>query len=237
MCLLFVVVGTSRRDPLLLAVNREESRRRPCTSPVGVPAARPRRVLAGADHGPDGAFPEMGTWLGVNETGLAVAVTNRRDGELAWAEQVRSRGLLAVTLLALDDPAEAVRAAREALGAGGYGGSNFLIANREAAFVIHAPGARSVTAKRLGPGVHAMTSGDIDARDDVRVALVHRELDAERFVPSAQRLCRDRRVILSEAERGTVASSLIVVGGAIRFYHVLGSPVESEYQLFHPFLS
>jgi uncharacterized protein with NRDE domain len=237
MCLLFVVVGTSRHDPLLLAVNREESRSRPCTSPVGVPRGRPRRVLAGADHGPDGSFPEMGTWLGVNETGLAVAVTNRRDGALAWADQIRSRGLLAVTLLAQGDPAEAVRFACDALGAGGYGGSNFLIANREAAFVIHAPGARSVTAQRLGPGVHAMTSGDIDARNDVRVALVHKELDPEQFVPSAQRLCRDRRVVLSGPEYGTVASSLIEVGGAIRFYHVLGNPVESEYLLFHPFLS
>ena len=26
----------------------------------------------------------MGTWLGVDESGLVVAVTNRRDGELRW---------------------------------------------------------------------------------------------------------------------------------------------------------
>ena len=48
-------------------------------------AGQLRCLLAGADHGPDGSFPEMGTWLGVNEAGLAVAVTNRHDGELAWA--------------------------------------------------------------------------------------------------------------------------------------------------------
>ena len=48
----------------------------------------------------------MGTWLGVNESGLVVAVTNRRDGELRWEDQIRSRGLLVIALLGLDDPSK-----------------------------------------------------------------------------------------------------------------------------------
>jgi uncharacterized protein with NRDE domain len=236
MCLVFVAVRATDSDPIMLAANREESRRRPCTSPVCLTAGPVRRLLAGADHGPDGTFPEIGTWLGVNETGLAVAVTNRRDGELAWADQIRSRGLLAVALLGFDDPAQAVRLARDELGAGGYGGCNYLVANREAAYVIQAPGARRVAVDELEPGVHAMTSGDIDAGDDPRIALVHAELDSEQFIPSAQRLCRDPRVVHSEAERGTVASSLILVGGMIRFYHILGNPIGCEYERLRPFL-
>ena len=68
----------------------------------------------------------MGTWLGVNESGLVVAVTNRRDGELRWEDQIRSRGLLVIALLGLDDPEQAARLAEHALSQGGFGGSNFL---------------------------------------------------------------------------------------------------------------
>ena len=57
----------------------------------------------------------MGTWLGVNEAGLAVAVTNRHDGELAWEDQTRSRGLLAVDLLGFDHPERGSRFARDEL--------------------------------------------------------------------------------------------------------------------------
>ncbi|MBV8129106.1 MAG: NRDE family protein [Planctomycetaceae bacterium] len=70
----------------------------------------------------------MGTWLGVNESGLVAAVTNRRDGELRWEDQIRSRGLLVIALLGLDDPEQAARLAEHALSQGSFGGSNFLIA-------------------------------------------------------------------------------------------------------------
>ena len=88
----------------MIGANREESRRRPMTSPVccRTGSGSLRCLLAGADHGPDGTFPRMGTWLGVNEAGVAVAVTNRSDGELAWEDQTRSKGLLAVDLLSFD---------------------------------------------------------------------------------------------------------------------------------------
>ena len=99
MCLVFISFQIDRNGPVMIGANREESRRRPTTSPVCCKQRRMRCLLAGADHGPDGSFPAMGTWLGVNQAGMAVAVTNRHDGELAWADQVRSRGLLTVELL------------------------------------------------------------------------------------------------------------------------------------------
>ena len=108
MCLVFIAYRTDGGAPVMIGANREESRRRPVTSPVCSRVASLRCLLAGADHGPDGTFPEMGTWLGVNEAGIAVAVTNRHDGELAWEDQTRSRGLLAVNLLGFDDPEPSV---------------------------------------------------------------------------------------------------------------------------------
>ena len=116
MCVVFISIPTNHKRAVMIGANREESRLRPTTSPVCCRQKRLRCLLAGADHGPDGTFPEMGTWLGVNEVGMAVAVTNRHDGELAWADQTRSRGLLAVELIGHVQPEDAVEAAQRRSG-------------------------------------------------------------------------------------------------------------------------
>src|SRR3954454_7157540 len=126
MCLVFLAFRVNAIDSVMLGANREEVRRRPSTPPVCCRSGSMRCLLAGADRGPQGTFPEIGTWLGVNESGLVVAVTNRRDGELAWADQVHSRGLLTVALLGFDEPERAARFARGDLARGGYGGCNYL---------------------------------------------------------------------------------------------------------------
>jgi uncharacterized protein with NRDE domain len=235
MCLVFLAFRVNDDDPLLLGANREESRRRPDTSPVCCWSGPMRCGLAGADRGPDGTFPEIGTWLGVNETGLVVAVTNRRDGELAWADQVRSRGLLAVSLLGFDDPERAARFAHDDLATGGYGGCNYLVANREAAYIVQAPGARQISVEELSPGIHAMTNLELDDGDDPRIRFVHEHLAPEHFAASAGRICRDDRIVINGEDRGTVSSSLILVGGEIRFFHVRGDPRGGVQVMFRPF--
>ena len=129
MCLVFISFQTCGNLPVMIGANREEHRRRPRTSPVCCRSGSRHCLLAGADFGPDGSFPAMGTWLGVNDAGLTVAVTNRGDGELPWADQSRSRGLLAVDLLGYDDPGQGGCAARSQLEGGGFGGYEFLVAN------------------------------------------------------------------------------------------------------------
>jgi uncharacterized protein with NRDE domain len=232
LCLVFIGFRLSGDRPVMIGANREEAYRRPTTSPVCCRSGPLRCLLAGADHGPDGTFPEMGTWLGVNETGLIVAVTSRKDGELTWEEQVRSRGLLAVSLLEFDDPQHASRFARDELSKGGFGGSNFLIASPESAFVVHAPGARRVTVRSLSSGVHAITNLDLDDADDPRIRLVRRELDPDQFLTSARSICRREEILIKGDDRGTVSSSLIIVGERIIFQNVLGYPVQAEDELF-----
>jgi uncharacterized protein with NRDE domain len=195
-----------------------------------------RCVLAGADHGPDGTFPLLGTWLGVNEAGMVVAVTNRRDSELAPSEQTRPRGWLTVSLLGFDDPHDAAGFAQGEVSQGGYGGCNYLIVDRRAALVVRAPGVRKVSVEILLPGIHAMTNLDVNDPDDPRVRLVHETLESTRFIASAQRICRDERVVIRGVDRGTVSSSLVLVGEEIRFCHVIGDPAAGEYEEFHPFL-
>src|SRR3954453_13565707 len=181
MCLVFLAFRVNDDDRVMLGANREESRRRPSTAPVCCRSDSMRCLLAGADRGPDGTFPEIGTWLGVNEAGLVVAGTTRRDGELAWADQVRSRGLLAVELLGFEDPERAARFAHDDLARGGYGGCNYLIADRDAAYVVQAPGPGRISVEELPPGIHAMTNLDLDDGDDPRIRFVHDYLDPEQF--------------------------------------------------------
>jgi uncharacterized protein with NRDE domain len=162
-------------------------------------------------------------------------VTNRRDGELAWADQVRSRGLLAVSLIGFSDPEPAMQYARDELAQGGFGGCNYLIANRAAAYVLHAPGARRIATRELAPGLYAMTSLDLDDGNDPRIRFVHENLEPDRFVASARGICRDDRIVIDGEVRGTVSSSLVLIGGALQFYHILGDPRNGEYEQFRPF--
>ncbi len=208
MCLVFIAYQIKGCIPVMIGVNREESRRRPVTSPVCCRVRSLRCLLAGADHGPDGTFPQMGTWLGVNEAGMAVAVTNRHDGDLAWEDQTRSKGLLAVNLLGFDQPARASRYARAELVRGGFGGCNYLIAGAEAAFVVQAPGATRVAVTDLTPGIHAMTNLDLDDPQDPRIQLVAANLEPRDFPASAGRICRDDRIVIAGTDRGTVSSSV-----------------------------
>jgi uncharacterized protein with NRDE domain len=232
MCLVFISFQNDGSAPVKIGANREESRRRPTTSPVCCRQRGLRCLVAGADHGPDGSFPEMGTWLGVNEAGLAVAVTNRHDGELAWHEQIRSRGLLAVALLGFEEPGQAAQWAGAELSRGGYGGCNYLLASGRGALVVQAPGARRISVRSLEPGTHAMTNLDIDDLADPRIRFVHANLDTTDFVHSAARICRGPAIVLAGADRGTVSSSLLTTGAEITLYHLIGDPTGREYEVY-----
>jgi uncharacterized protein with NRDE domain len=234
MCLVFIGFRIEGCPPVMIGANREESRRRPMTSPVCTRIGRDslRCLLAGADHGPDGTFPRMGTWLGVNEAGMAVAVTNRSDGELAYEEQTRSKGLLAVDLMGFRRPEDAVHFASSELASGGFGGCNYLIAGRSAGFVIEAPGTSRIRIRDLKPGIHAMTNLDLDDACDPRIRLVAERFDPRGFPASAAALCRDERIIIPGAERGTISSSLIAIGSEIVFDHIRGDPRGREYDRF-----
>ncbi len=232
MCLVFISFQTRGIAPVMIGANREEHRRRPRTSPVCCRSGSRRCLLAGADFGPDGSFPALGTWLGVNDAGLIVAVTNRNDGDLPWAEQFRSRGLLAVDLLQYDDPGRAARAARSQLQGGGFGGSNFLVADSQAAFIVHAPGARRISVVALEPGTHAMTNYDVDDGTDSRIRLVRSALQPGDFLASAGEICRDPRVLITGGERGTISSSLILAGGDVALFDISGDPAGRDYDEF-----
>ena len=130
--------------PVALAANRDESLERASEPPTV--RGTERRFLAPRDA------EAGGTWIGVNDAGVVVAVTNRwleadRDGD-------RSRGLLVEDCLGEPSTETAVRAVERETAERDYDGFNLVLADDAAAFLLAYDGGLTVT--RLDPGVHVV---------------------------------------------------------------------------------
>ncbi len=229
MCLIALHFRPCRNTPILLAANREEFFRRPTLSPHlqnGFP-----RVICGIDQ------RAGGTWLGVNQFGLLVAVTNRRKTSVG--EDVRSRGLLCRDLLNFASVEQALDHARAELQTGRYAGANFLAVSDNAGAVLHAGDELQMVP--LEPGLHLIANSDLNDPDDVRLRRARVELDVEtdeieEFLVNAARVCAlsdgSAPIVLRGDVRGTVSSSLIAVSrdcAKSRFLYADGSPDRTAY--------
>ena len=122
MCTVVILRRPGHDWPVLLAANRDEMRGRSWSPPARHWPDRPK-TRAGLDH------EAGGSWLGVNDHGVAVAILNRR-GSLGTAAGKRSRGDL--VLRGLD-----ARSARDAmadlssLDAGDYRSFNMAVVDAE----------------------------------------------------------------------------------------------------------
>lgn len=238
MCLLALQFRTFAAAPVLVAANREEYYNRPASLPAVQPGSP--RVLCGIDQ------RAGGTWLGVNEHGLVVGVTNRLKSHLPAAP--RSRGLLCRELLACPSAAEAIALGERELATDHYAGANYLCADRDCAAVIHA-GDRLETIE-LSPGLHLLSNGDVDDCADAR-QLYARYLFSIRFPSSpqafldrAQEVCQqgpnsagDCTIILRGDDRGTVSSTLISLAAHAEdsvFLHSPQAPDLSAYADYSP---
>jgi hypothetical protein len=76
----------------------------------------------------------------------------------------------------------------------------------------------------------------VDEPDDPRVRFVRETLEPTRFIDSAKGICSDERVVIRGVDRGTVSSSLVLVGHDTRFFHLAGDPSEGVYEEFRPFV-
>src|SRR5258708_26866575 len=93
MCLLGIELGRFSDFPVLILANREEFYARPSAGPTLIPRiAEIPGWMGGLD------LTAGGTWLGLNEYGLLVAVTNRKKHNLP--ANPPSRGPLCRTRLA-----------------------------------------------------------------------------------------------------------------------------------------
>ena len=149
MCLLGIAFRQIDEFPVLVLANREEFFARPTAGPQIIPRQGDAAAwLGGID------LLAGGTWLGVNEFGVLVAVTNR--AKKSPPENPSSRGVLCRSLLVNRETASVVEAARRELESNQYAGCNLLIADRHNAIVIEAGDDFEIHA--LTPGLHLIAN-------------------------------------------------------------------------------
>ncbi len=213
MCVLAIQYRTARDAPILVAQNREEFFDRPSQAPR-IQSGRPR-VVCGIDR------KAGGTWLGINQHGLFVAVGNRPKRHLP--PEPRSRGTLCRELLNFLNAKDAAEHAARELATNRYAGANYVCADAKYAAVVYA--GDTVELHKILPGLHILTNGDMDDPRDERQEFVRRLLTLQRldsavaFLAVASRTfsrkpdpAGKRGVVVNNGQFGTVSSSLLSLG-------------------------
>ena len=234
MCMLAILYRVAKNTPILLAANREESVTRPTHFPK-IQSGTPR-IVCGTDK------LAGGTWLGVNQFGLVVTVTNR--ARVRAPVEPRSRGLLCRDLLDVRTAREAAELARKELSTGRYAGANYVCADGKFAAVVY--GGHRVEVIELQPGLHTLSSGNLDDPNDERHQFVRRMLtlhtldSAVTFLAVASRAFSRkldsegrRGVVLTGGDYGTVSSTLLSLPRKIQqsiYQYSDGPPSERPYE-------
>ncbi len=239
MCLIAIEYRTISGWPVLLAANREEHFGR-STLPPATHLPENDSAALGVVCGTD--LRAGGTWLGVNEKGVLVTVTNRYDHPPP--DGAPSRGTLCRALLDAPTAEDAARRAEEELSTRRYAGANFVCLDASRGFVVQAGAA--VQTIELSPGLHLLANGDLNDRADLRQSYF-RELYAARavrgsddFFAAAAEICAtgfdasgERTIVLRGDDRGTVSSTLIGVGddpGRAVYRYAAGPPDQEPYR-------
>jgi len=164
MCTVVILRRPGHEWPVIIAANRDEMASRPW-----LPPARhwPDRadVVAGIDQ------LAGGTWLGINDLGVAAGILNRRNS-LGPDARLRSRGELVLEALDHADATDAAAALADLDGAN-YRSFNMFVADNRDAYWIKSLGPDSkgkVITEPLPEGVSMLTSFD---RNDPASPRVH----------------------------------------------------------------
>ena len=160
MCTLVVLRRPGHDWPLLLAANRDERIDRPWRPP-GRHWPDRARVIAGRDD------LAGGSWLGLNDDGVAAGVLNR-VGALGPAADKRSRGALVLDALDHADAATAACALADLDGTA-YRPFNLVVADAREAFWLRHDGSGAPIVHDMPAGVSMFTAGERNDRESPRV--------------------------------------------------------------------
>lgn len=231
MCLLALFYRVVEDAPIIAGAVREEYFRR---------GGEPPQILDGPLRAVGGIDPQLGgTWLGVNERGLLVAVTNRRKSQPP--DNPPSRGLLARSLLLCPTAEAAVNQATLALDGNRYAGCNVVCADPITAVVVH--GGDWLRVRPLPPGLHVLTNRDVNDASDPRLQAAAHYLGeqpcyvAENCVQAFRRLSVQRApdelpICFRDDERGTVSATIVALRRSLAessYLHAQGSPDRTPY--------
>jgi uncharacterized protein with NRDE domain len=163
MCTFVILRRPGSKWPVIIGANRDEMIDRPWRPPGRHWPDRPE-IVAGRDE------LAGGSWLGVNDFGVAAGILNRM-GSLGPAPGQRSRGELVLEALDHADAAAAA-AALAALDPRAYRTFNLLVADdRDAFWLRHADpsGTLPITTTALKPGLSMIAAGDLDDTETPRL--------------------------------------------------------------------
>jgi len=231
-------------SPIVVAANRDEALDRPSVPPetVGTDPV----ILAPRDE------EAGGTWIGVSDRDVFVAITNR------WidADRVgdRSRGLLVRDALACESGEAAVRYVEDDLNERTYEPFNLVVADPTGALFVEYDGGLSI--RTLDPGVHVVGNTGADGQyvfpagparlreaakrqaDNVDRLRAHLQPEpgeaAGAWLDRAATAIRDHEfgVCVHGDGFGTRSSSLLSVGvGGVSYRYADGPPCETDYRL------
>lgn len=151
-CTLIIAWRVFAEAPVVVAANRDEALDRPSTPPSAIPGdpaiVAPRDERAG------------GTWLGYNDHGLLVGISNRWTADDLEGE--RSRGQFVLDLLGSRTAGEGATAVEDAVKSATYAPFNLVVADAELAMVFEWDGALRID--ELRPGVHVVLNAGWDDR-------------------------------------------------------------------------
>lgn len=240
MCTLTLAWQVFEDAPIVVATNRDEYLDRPSEPP------RERdweaAVVAPMDREAEG------TWLGYNEHGVVVVITNRwTDTDI---EADRSRGLLVRDALAHESAEAAVRHVEGELDERTYDGFNLAVVDATAALLVEWDGSRRI--QNLEPGIHVVVNVGANGRydipperqeigrkqaenaDSVRTVLQPEpgeDADAWRDRAATVIADHDYGVCIHGAVFGTRSSSLLTVReGGVSYAYADGPPCETDYE-------
>lgn len=226
--------------PVLVAANRDERYDR-ASLPPSIQSGKPR-VLCGTDE------EAHGTWLGVNQNSLFVAVCNRH--KLMPAFISRSRGLLCKDMLRAGSARQAVELCLDQVSSGKFNGANFVCADSESGWVIHA--GDDVNTVEMQEGLNIVANRDLNDERDERVQMAKRLLTLQtldspvKFLAIASKVFARApsppgrpSIVTRNKETGTVSSTLISLGQKPRdaiYQYSAGAPDKHKYEDFSPLL-
>ncbi len=162
MCTLAILRRPEHAWPVVIGANRDEMIDRPA-KPPGRHWPDRAEVVAGID------LLAGGSWLGLNDWGVAAAVLNR-TGSLGPATGLRSRGELVLEAL---DHADAVAAAAalDELDPAAYRSFNLIVADNRDAFWLRHDGSGRIATVPLEEGLSLIAAGDLNELSTPRLTV------------------------------------------------------------------
>src|SRR5258708_19038807 len=153
MCTLVIVRRPEHDWPVIIGANRDEMTDRPA-KPPGRHWPDRAEVVAGLD------LLAGGSWLGINDWGVAAAILNRH-GSLGPAAGLRSRGELVLEALDHADAAAAAAALAQ-LNTAAYRSFKLILADNRDCFSLRHADTGRVAIRPLKDGLSIIAAGEID---------------------------------------------------------------------------